>query len=541
MRSAVTVCLLALGSCQSEPTATIAAKQKPSAADLDLRKASAKLTQTSSTAWTLEKVGSQSGASITWQATATKGTTQSGLLIVNGFFKLENKGKGDATIGNIVVNLQTKNHWWQPWVTRSSVIADATDDDAATSAVVDSDRCNDNTTTFHENAASGHLLFTDAKTNSAFALVPQVSIPGKTSKKLRYSASYDNTVLQLPTWTFARVEILISFGNAKKGKSSAHDVDINGNGVIDPDEEWIQTVDEREYVLVPPSTPSNSTVTLTDTVQDITTTGTVTFSNPVIAITGTNATVVVNYDGGATGGTITNCAHLTGSGQTVTVDDDLFPNVMPINLTACDTQTIGPHTCSPGAPGCGWEDGDMVSYAQDSWGGDPTTSTAAALLLSRFDFVYPTGSVEVGINGVAGFSMIFTAATTILDYQPSSGGPDPLNADLLDPTSTSSGVFGGNVLALRLDVDFSDSGDISGTANLDFGNLRLCGLTATPAYNGLTIRQFLDQMNIALGGGPVAYSFQTVSQLTADVTAAFEGGSASLFAQQHVFSSASCP
>jgi len=137
--------------------------------------------------------------------------------------------------------------------------------------------------------------------------------------------------------------------------------------------------------------------------------------------------------------------------------------------------------------------------------------------------------------------MLFTSAQAILDYQPSSGGPDPLNADLLDPTSTSSGVFGGNVLALRLDVDFSDTGNISGTSGLEIGDLRLCGLTDTPAYNGLTIRQFLDQMNIALGGGPVPYSFQTISQLTADVNGAFESGSVSLFAQQHVFSSATCP
>lgn len=541
MRTAA-VCLLALVSCQSEPTAEVAAKQKPPTADLDLRKASAMLTQTSSTAWTLEKVGSKGAASITWQATATKGATQSGLLIVNGFFKLENRGKGAATIGNIVVNLQTKNHWWQPWVTRSSVIADATHDDAATSAVVDSDRCHDNTTTFTENAASGHLLFTDATTNSAFALVPQVSIPGKTSKKLRFSASYDNNVLQLPTWTLARVEILISFGNARKGKSSAHEVDINGNGMIDADEEWIQTVDEREYVLVPPAVPSNSTVTLTDTAADITTTGTVTFSNPMITINGTNATVVVNYDGGASGGTITNCAHLTGTGQTVTVEDDQFPNVMPIDLTACDTQTIGPHTCSPGAPGCGWEDGDLVSYSQDSWGGDPSTSTAAALLQNRFDFVY-IGGVEVGISGPAGFSMAFTSAAAVLDYQPASGANASLNADLLDPTSSAAGTFGGHVLGLSLDVDFADSGDISGTSGLVFGDLRICKLTDTTAYNGLTVRQFLAQMNTALGGGPIAggYTFDQISELTANVTSAFEGGAASLFAQQHLFSGAVCP
>lgn len=541
MRRAVSVCFLVLVSCGNEPGPDVVAKAKPPAADLDLKKASAKLTQTSTTDWTLEKVGTKDASTITWQATATQGATQSGLLIVNGFFKLQNKGKGAATIGNIVVNLQTKSQWWKPWVTRSSVIADATADDAATVALVDRDKCQDDVTQFTENAASGHLLFTDAATNSAFALVPQVTIPGQTTKKLRFSASYDNNVLQLPTWTLARIEILISFGNAKKGKQSAHDVDINGNGMIDADEEWIQTVDEREYVVLPPPTPSNSTVTLTDGPSDITTTGTVSFGNPVITINGTQATVVVSYDGGASGGTITNCAHLKGTGQTVTVDDDDFPNVMPIDLTACDTQTIGPHACSPGAPGCGWEDGDLVSYAQESWGGDPSTSTAAALLQNRFDFVY-VGGVEVGISGPTGFSMAFTSAQAVLAYQPASGANASLNADLLDPTSSAAGTFGGHVLGLQLDVDFADSGDISGTSGLKLGDLRLCGLPQT-AYNNLTVRQFLAQMNIALGGGAIAggYTYDAISELTANIASAFEGGAASLFAQQHLVSGATCP
>ena len=335
-------------------------------ADIQLKQADAALTFTSNTEWTLDKVGSLGGATITWQATATQGATTPGLLIFNGIFRVENKGTAGATIGNIVVNLQKKVG--TKWVTQSSVVADGTQDDNATAASISSKGSSEGRSTFTENSASGSLLFTDATTNSAFALVPQVTIPAKTIQKLRFSASFDNNVLAIPEGTQVRAEIIVSFGNARAGGTSSPNIDINGNGIIDADEAWIQSVAARTITNVPAQQPSNSMVTLSDSEQDITTTGTVTFSNPVITINGTQAFVVVNYDGGASGGTITNCAHLTGSGSSTTVLGDTFTNLTAIDLTACSTITVGPHACSPGAPGCGWEDGDMVTYNQDNWG-----------------------------------------------------------------------------------------------------------------------------------------------------------------------------
>ncbi|AMV40886.1 hypothetical protein VT85_25860 (plasmid) [Planctomyces sp. SH-PL62] len=106
--------------------------------------------------------------------------------------------------------------------------------------------------------------------------------------------------------------------------------------------------------------------------------------------------------------------------------------------------------------------GQFITHSQESWGGAPAPGNAAQLLMDRFDFVYPTGSVEVGVGGPGGFSAIFTSGPAVLDYLPASGGPDPLNQDLLDPTSTSSGVLGGQVLALRLNVDFNKAGYLVG-------------------------------------------------------------------------------
>jgi hypothetical protein len=309
-------------------------------ANITLNRADATLTQTSNTQWTLTKTGSTGGATVAWSIQTTQGTTTSGLLIYNGIFKVDNKGNAGGTIGNIVVNLQTKQG--TKWVTQSSVIADATQDDAATHANVAPSGNSEGRSSFDENTASGTLLFTDAATNSTFALVPEVTIPPNVTTKLLFTATFDNNVLNLAPGTKTRAEIIVSFGNAKQtGPKTAADVDINGNGILDPDEAWVQGVNALIDATVPAQTPSNATVTLSDSASDITTTGTVTFSNPQINLDQTthSGTVIVDYLGGANGGTITNCAHLTSNGRMLRVvsgsDSALFPNVLALDLTAC--------------------------------------------------------------------------------------------------------------------------------------------------------------------------------------------------------------
>jgi hypothetical protein len=152
-------------------------------ANLRLRRTHAKLTQTTDTPWTLTEVGS-TGATVTWQATANQVAAVSRLLIFNGIFEVDNKGAAAATIGNIIVNVQTK--FGNKWVTQSMVAADATQDDAATATNTALGR-------FTENTASKRLVFTDAATNSTFALVPRVTLAPSSTTKLLFSASRSTT------------------------------------------------------------------------------------------------------------------------------------------------------------------------------------------------------------------------------------------------------------------------------------------------------------------------------------------------------------
>jgi hypothetical protein len=60
--------------------------------------------------------------------------------------------------------------------------------------------------------------------------------------------------------------------------------------------------------------------------------------------------------------------------------------------------------------------------------------------------------------------MTLGAASKILSYFPAAGPAAALNQNYVDPTTTSSGAFGADVLALKLDIDFSNAGFLVGTS-----------------------------------------------------------------------------
>src|SRR4051812_35927500 len=82
-----------------------------------------------------------------------------------------------------------------------------------------------------------------------------------------------------------------------------------------------------------------------------------------------------------------------------------------------------------------WNNGDVITYSQELWGGNPATG-AAKLLHDNFDNIYPAG-LRVG----TGFSIFYTNVVDLLGYLPASGAPNALASNLIDPSSSSSGEF----------------------------------------------------------------------------------------------------
>ncbi len=179
--------------------------------------------------------------------------------------------------------------------------------------------------------------------------------------------------------------------------------------------------------------------------------------------------------------------------------------------------------------------GNFATYNQGEWGDTPTASNAALLLQTNYPSVYAStfGVFEIGIPGAAGFSIQFTNVGDLLNYIPSAGVPGPLTDDLFNPVTSPSGAFGGVVVALKLNIDFSDAGLLAHLPGITFGDLVLHDLT-TASLNGLTVRQFLSLVNTALGGGSLPYSYDDLDLLTAFLDGSFDQSAVAQFAQDHL-------
>ncbi len=180
-----------------------------------------------------------------------------------------------------------------------------------------------------------------------------------------------------------------------------------------------------------------------------------------------------------------------------------------------------------------WNAGDMLTYTQADWGDIPDGTNIASVLVANYATLYaPFAIFEVGTP--AGFLMTFGSSTTLLGYLPAAGTVGPLDSDLLDPLSSASGSFGGDVAALKLNIDFTDAGLVHGTSATRFGDLTLYNLTATPDLNNRTVRQALTALNSALGGLPTGDTFTDLDAVARELDGAFFMGSPSQFAQDHL-------
>jgi hypothetical protein len=178
--------------------------------------------------------------------------------------------------------------------------------------------------------------------------------------------------------------------------------------------------------------------------------------------------------------------------------------------------------------------GDFCTYTQGGWGSRPSGHNPGSILANNFDDVYDEqGYVQVGYTGTGGKYIRFTGAAFVDRYLPAGGTPNKLTTTFTNPTTTASGVFGAQVLALQLNVDFNVAGIIDGAGG-SITDLRLCN-TGT-SLDGKTINQILAAANQALGGGslPVGYTYSSLNDLVTKLNEAFDNCNVSTWALQHL-------
>jgi hypothetical protein len=196
----------------------------------------------------------------------------------------------------------------------------------------------------------------------------------------------------------------------------------------------------------------------------------------------------------------------------------------PYDLAGVQPEVEVTGDCEP----TGFEPGDFCTYSQGGWGSPPNGGNPGTILEDNFDAVYVPDLV-VG----TGFAMTFNAASNVQAYLPAGGTPDALNGDLTNPTSSSSGVFGGQVTALRINVDFNDAEIIAGVMG-SISGLMLQGTGGS--LDGETVAAILAAAEQALGGGalPAGYDLSSLNNLVDELNNAFDNCDPSDWAQLHL-------
>src|SRR4051794_1726459 len=577
-----------------------AAAKPPSAgqASITLSDCNAELCHANNTGWSLTKSPSSQSINlpddpptITWTVAATRGATSANYLTVDGVLTVTNTGTANATIGNIVINLQKKIVNTSNWVSVAADVADATNGNAATvgnivasasaeSASVNASFGPPNYTvsgargTFVETAGSGALEFTDAASNTVFSLSPQLSLAPGASITLLYTAQFNNSVLGLAPGTQVRSEALVTFGNAGlRGGSgaSAANIGINGNGSTDADEANVRTAPCRVSRTVPPLKAGNDSVTLSDPASDVVVSGSGIGSSNYLTTLGLDGsgevisgdrTVTVSVDATCTppgSGTITNTAHLDGESCSVMVQGPQigtdpvtglpiyqqvsFPCVTGVDLDASASASVACEQQNQGPP-------NVCTYTQ---GGFQGGGVPGQLYAANYQIVFP-GGLTIGVNdGVgpkhnASWTANSTGQSALKTYLAGGGPSRALTADTTNATSTSGGTLAKQTAALTLNIGFGIK-MVGGTPTVDtsgLGDLQLCNLTAgstigswtltgsqAAALNGTSVSGVLTSANNALGGnGLPGYvgSFGDLNQLVTALNESFDNCVANAFA-----------
>ncbi len=191
--------------------------------------------------------------------------------------------------------------------------------------------------------------------------------------------------------------------------------------------------------------------------------------------------------------------------QEITVRDTTPPVITcPPDVTITNSSSMNTNT--------------YCSFTQGGWGAPPNGDNPGKRLRNNFSSVYPSGICEIGLPGSAGYSIKFNSSSAIQAFLPSGGTPAVLNADLLNPLSCSAGVFAGQVLALKLNVDFASF--FAGGSAGSFGDL--VNNDPSSPYFGRTVRSILALCNAALGGSNTGYSYSSLNTMADTLNQSFD-------------------
>ncbi|MCI0503671.1 LamG domain-containing protein, partial [Candidatus Micrarchaeota archaeon] len=341
--------------------------------------------------------------------------------------------------------------------------------------------------------------------------------------EINFEYVYDITDLAISPTDDLRVNLMATFGSAgpRGGSGASCTADVNCNGVLDVNDpattlvdesetDNVRTIQQRHDFNLLGCTPVCEQVHLVDTGAYASNMTCVdlpqsTTLDEYLSATGTPET---QYDYAITG-----AVSCKGEACTSTVTNTAELLCEDSSLVYGSPASASFEVICQGDE-CEIEPGDFCTYTQGGYGA-PQQGKPRAILFNNFASVYPSGMVvgdEGGADNDRFYMMNFTSAQAVNNYLPQGGTAGYLNADLVNPTNSSSGIFGGQLTAALLNLKFDDAGIIS--ARYEPGALGGLHFKQCEKYNihpalvGKTVNEVIAMSNCAIQSGVIDLTTQ---------------------------------
>ena len=157
------------------------------------------------------------------------------------------------------------------------------------------------------------------------------------------------------------------------------------------------------------------------------------------------------------------------------------------------------------------------TFSQGGWGTQCHGGNPGCYRDAHFNAAFPDGL----LIGNSTNSLTLTSSLAVKNFLPSGTTPRALNAgNLVDPGSTYKNVLAGQLVALTLSVGFDSYDANFGSNTTSLGSLTI----ASGTFAGLTVTQFLQIANNAIGGQSTGYSFSRLNAAASAINENFDGG-----------------
>jgi hypothetical protein len=264
-----------------------------------------------------------------------------------------------------------------------------------------------------------------------------------------------------------RIDLIATFvSGGKRGGTCNIDVDCDGI-----DEEYVRSIQQRLEFDPPACTPVCDCVTLDDpgafAVDENCAVVTTNTLNEQISATGVVGTTTTRHISGTVSCVGQNCTTAVTNRATLTCEDPTLIEGSPAIVS------FGV-TCAGDGNGC-CEPGDFCTQTQGGWGVACQGNNPGCLRDTYFAGLFPDGLIVGDPDGPDGdglYAILLETSADVEDYLPAGGTPTALTNDQTNPETTSSGIFGGQLVAATLNVAFDDAGlgacTLTGTCNFGY-------------------------------------------------------------------------